>query len=260
MTMREPLGPREKLTHISRLGNLKKAVKTPAVVPDSPSPDQVKGPANVTRKAPSKTPPALATSRKAISAAEFSEGGFEAVDLSNLKRGSEAKAQEGPLSKKHKPTESTEAAKPSLTSKSRAKPEGSIPSGQLPPLPHHSLHPQAVGIDGSSSSAPHAAATPPPLLQPPFQWQVQAPSPSNALYPMPYYPAMYGAPLPHPHAPPPAQQQPTTMHHAHPQPGASAPAPANPPPEMMAWFHAYMAQHQAGPLGYQPPPAGPGRQ
>ncbi|KAK1234813.1 hypothetical protein PQX77_001982, partial [Marasmius sp. AFHP31] len=209
--------------------------------------------------APSKTPPGPATSRKAISAAEFSEGGFEAVDLGNLKRGSEAKAQEGPLSKKRKPLDTREAAKPSSTSSSRAKPEGSIPSGQPPLVPHHSPYPQAVGVDAPSTSAPHAAATPPPPLQPPFQWQVQAPSPSNAPYPMPYHPAMYGAPLAH-HAPLSAHQQPTTMHPAHPQPGASAPVPANPPPEVMAWFHAYMAQHQAGPSGYQPPPAGPGRQ
>ncbi|KAK1229291.1 hypothetical protein PQX77_007658 [Marasmius sp. AFHP31] len=260
----------EDTPRVKKKGTAKK-IKTPAIVPETPSPDRAKAvPAKSIQQAPSKgnvrarlqvdkpsstlpkTPP------KAISAAEFTQGGFEAVDFGILKRGPEATAEEGPVSKKLKPTETTEVPKPPSTS--RVQPKWVAPSEQLPSAPPHLPHPQARSGDGPPTSATHTAATPPPLLPPPFQWQGQAPSSSNAPYPMPYHPAMYGVPPAHPHAPPPAHQPPTTMHPAHPQPGASAPAPANLPPEMMAAMQTLQAYMQAGPWGYQPAPAGPGRQ
>ncbi|KAK1216954.1 hypothetical protein PQX77_020401 [Marasmius sp. AFHP31] len=253
-------------------GGTAKKYKTPAIVPETPSPDRVKvAPAKDTQPAPSKgntrarsqvdasNPTTPKKPTKAITAAEFSQGGFEKVDFGILKRGSEATAQEGPASKKLKPTEKSEVPKPPSMSSSRAQTKGPTSSGQLPPAPHHLPHPQALGGDGSSTSAPQTAATPPPLPPPPFQWQSQGPSSSNAPYPMPYHPAMYGIPPAHPHALPSAHQPPTSTHPAHPQPGVSAPAPANMPPEMMAAMQTLQAFMQAGPWGYQPPPAGPGR-
>ncbi|KAK1220239.1 hypothetical protein PQX77_017004 [Marasmius sp. AFHP31] len=256
-----------------RKGVNAKRFKTPAIVPETPSPGRTKVvPAKDTQPAPSKgnarphshvdrpssttpkTPP------KAISAMEFGQGGFEKVDFGILKRGSEATAQEGPVSKRLKPAGTTEAPKPPSASSSRAQTKGATPSGQLPPAPHHLPHLQALSGDAPSTSTPHTAATPPPLPPPPFQWQGQAPPSSNAPYPLQYHPAMYGVPPAHPHAPPSAHQPPTMMHPAHPQPGVPVPSPAGMTPEVVAAMQTLQALMQAGAWGYQAPPAGPGRQ